>query len=94
MPESAKLAMVSAYVYLQEGNIAEGEQRINLAIRHALLRCEALHGVRRYRVCFAYRGQGHSARPMRLHLMATVCHEPCRLMQLDFGLTHRFDSAP
>jgi len=44
VPESAKLAMVSAYVYLQEGNIAEGEQRINLAIRHALLRCDTPHG--------------------------------------------------
>ena len=36
--------MVSAYVYLQEGNIAEGEQRINLAIRHALLRCNISRG--------------------------------------------------
>ncbi len=44
VPESAKLAMVSAYVYLQEGNIAEGEQRINLAIRHALLRRGTPHG--------------------------------------------------
>ena len=38
VPDSAKLAMIASYVYLQEGNIAEGEQRINLAIRHALLR--------------------------------------------------------
>ena len=30
--------MVSAYMYLQDGNIVEGEQRINLAIRHVLLR--------------------------------------------------------
>ena len=37
-PDSAKLAMIASYVYLQEGNIAEGEQRINLAIRHALQR--------------------------------------------------------
>ena len=44
VPESAKLAVVSAYVYLQEGNIAEGEQRINLAIRHALLRCNISRG--------------------------------------------------
>lgn len=39
--ESAKLAMIASYVYLQEGNIAEGEQRVNLAIRHALQRCAA-----------------------------------------------------
>ena len=32
--------MIASYVFLQEGNIAEGEQRINLAIRHALQRCE------------------------------------------------------
>lgn len=39
VPESTKLSMIASYVFLQEGNIAEGEQRINMAIRHALHRC-------------------------------------------------------
>ncbi len=86
VPESAKSAMVSAYMYLQDGNIAEGEQRINLAIRHVLLRHEA-----RNRLCArcGMRGSFHALVHVLVflltrHLLVSVdVHAPTLLLICD-----------